>query len=81
MLRFLKKPIAVIAEREAMFMQISISDNGEAALRFLWLTGNSISQYQYTSLIFGAPCSPTIAIFALIRSAENFAAGDVATKS
>ena len=77
---FRERPVAVIADIEAMFMQISITKKDQAALRFLWLTGNSIRQYQYTRLIFGAACSPTTAIFARKQSADDFAADDVATK-
>ena len=75
LLRFRERPVAVIADIEAMFMQISITEKDQAALRFLWLTGNSIRQYQYTRLIFGAACSPTTAIFARKQSAD-----DVGTK-
>ena len=80
LLHFRERPVAVIADIEAMFMQISITEKDKAALRFLWLTGNSIRQYQYTRLIFGAACSPTTAIFARKQSADDFAADDVATK-
>ena len=80
LLRFRERPVAVTADIEAMFMQISITEKDQAALRFLWLTGNSIRQYQYTRLIFGAACSPTTAIFARKQSADDFAADDVATK-
>ena len=80
LLRCRDRPIAVIADIEAMFMQISITEKDQAALRFLLLTGNFIRQYQYTRLIFGAACSPTTAISARKRSADDFAADDVATK-
>ena len=42
LLRFRERPVAVIADIEALFMQISITEKDQAALRFLWLTGNSI---------------------------------------
>ena len=72
LLRFRERPVAVIADIEAMFMQISITEKDQAALRFLWLTGNSIRQYQYTRLIFGAACSPTTAIFARKKISIRF---------
>ena len=80
LLRFREQPIAVMADIEAMFMQISIREEDQAALRFLWFTGKSIRQYQYTRLIFGAACSPTTAIFARKRSADDFATNDETTK-
>ena len=80
LLRFQDQPIDVKADIEAMFMQVSIKWKNQAALRFLWVTGNSIHQYQYTRLIFCAACSPTTAIFARKRSADDFAANDVVTK-
>ena len=80
LLRFRERPVAVIADIEAMFMQISITEKDQAALRFLWLTGNSIRQYQYTRLIVGATFSLTTATFARKQSADDFAADDVATK-
>ena len=42
------------------------------ALHFLWPTTNGIKQYQYTRLIFGAKCSPSIAIFALHQTAAYY---------
>ena len=80
LLRFREWPVAVLADIEAMFMQISITEKDQAALRLLWLTGNSIRKYQYTRLIFGAACSPTTAIIARKQSADDFAADDVVTK-
>ena len=62
--RFRERPIGLIADMEAMFMQISIKEKNQAALRFPWVSGDSIRQYQYTRLIFGAACSPTTATFA-----------------
>ena len=64
LLRFRDRPIAKIADKEATFLQISITEEDQAALRLLCLTGSSIRQYQFTRLIFGAACSPTTAIFA-----------------
>ena len=63
-----------------MFIQISKREKDQAAFRFLWLTWNSIRLYLYTRSIFGAACSPTTAIFARKRSADDFASDDVVTK-
>ena len=80
LLRFREQPIDAIADKESMFMQTSITEKYQAAFRFLWLTGNSTRQYQYTRLIFSATCSPTTAIFVRKRSADDFATEDVVTK-
>ena len=72
LLRFREKPVTVSADIEGMFMQIGIKDEDQNALRFLWPTKNGIKQYQYTRLIFGAKCSPSIAIFALHQTAADY---------
>ena len=72
LLRFREKPIAVVADIEAMFMQIAIIPEDQSCLRFLWPTDQTIRQYQYTRLILGARCSPATAIFVLQRTAQDF---------
>ena len=57
LLRLREKPIAVIADIDAMFMQIAIIPEDQYGLGFLWPTDQTIRQYQYTRLIFGARCS------------------------
>ena len=64
--------MAVSADIEGMFMQTGIKDEDQNALRFLWPTKNGVKQYQYTRLIFGAKCSPSIAIFALHQTAADY---------
>ena len=66
LLRFREQPVAISAHK----------DSDQRALRFLWNTAKGIKQYQYTRLIFGAKCSPSIAIFALNQTAKDFAASD-----
>ena len=61
-----------MADIEAMFMQICIRTEDQSCLRFLWPSKNSIQQFQYTRLIFGARCSPTTAIFVLQQTAKDF---------
>ena len=53
LLRFREKPIAVMADIEAMFMQIAIMPEDHSCLRFLWPTDQTIRQYQYTRLKLG----------------------------
>ena len=70
--RFREKPIAVSGDIERMLMQIGIKEDNQNVLRFLWPTNQEIRQYQYTRLVFGAKCSPAIAIFTLHQTAINF---------
>ena len=62
-----------MADLEAMFMQIAIIAKNQSCLHFLWPTGQTIKQYQYTRFIFGARCSPATVIFVLQRTAQDFA--------
>ncbi|XP_075264413.1 uncharacterized protein LOC142356371 [Convolutriloba macropyga] len=78
LLRFRQDYIAVIADIEAMFMQICIRTGDQSCLRFLWPSKNSVQQFQFTGLISGARCSPTTAIFVLQQTAKYF--GNTATK-
>ena len=70
-LRFRSHPVGVLADIEGMFMQVAIREQDQSALRFLWLEDGRVRQYQYTRLIFGATCSPFVAIFALQRCADD----------
>ena len=76
LLRFREHPVAILADFESMFMQIAVKQEDQSALRFLWSKNNFIMQYQFTRLIFGATCSPSMAIFVLNLctkdNAENF---------
>ena len=70
LLGFREQPIAVPADIEGMFMQIDIKEPDQNALGFLWTSKKGLKQYQYTRLIFGAECSP---IIALNLTAKDFA--------
>ena len=76
LLRFREQPLAVSADIDGMFMQIGTKESDQNALRFLSNTAKGIKQYQYTRLIFGAKCSPSIAIFGLNQTAKDFTASD-----
>ncbi|XP_075264245.1 uncharacterized protein LOC142356170 [Convolutriloba macropyga] len=67
-----------MADIDAMFMQICIRTEDQSCLRFLWPSNNSVQQFQYTRLIFGAICSPTTAILVLQETALDF--GNTTTK-
>ena len=76
LLRFCEHPVAILADIESIFMQIAFKQEDQSALRFLWSKNNFIMKYQFTRLIFGATCSPSMAIFVLNQcakdNAENF---------
>ena len=78
LLRFRQDSVAVMAYIEAMFMQICIRTEDQSCLRFLWPSKNSVQQFQYIRLIFGARCSPTTATFVPQQTAKDF--GNTATK-
>ena len=75
-LRFREHPVAILADIESMFVQVAVKQEDQSALRFLWSKNNFLMQYQFNRLIFGATCSPSMAIFFLIQfakdNAENF---------
>ena len=71
LLRFRENPVAILADIESMFMQIVVKQEDQSAFRFLWSKNNLIMQYQFTRLIFGATCSPSMAIFVLNQCAKN----------
>ena len=70
-LSFRKHPVAIPADIESMFMQIAVKQEDQSALRFLWSKNKFIMQYQFTGLIFGATCSPSMAIFVLNQCAKD----------
>ncbi|XP_037528988.1 uncharacterized protein LOC119406321 [Rhipicephalus sanguineus] len=63
LLRFRTHPIAVIADIEKAFLQISIRKEDRDAFRFLWfaegdLMGSQLQEWRMTRVPFGATCSP-----------------------
>ena len=76
LLSFREHPVAILADIESMFMQTAVKQENQSALRFLWPKNNFIMQYQFTRLLFGATCLPSMAIFVLNQcakdNAENF---------
>ena len=71
LMRFREHPVAVLADIDAMFMQIAIHQFDQSALQFLWSADNQIQQYQFTRLIFGANCSPSCAKYVLNHCAKE----------
>ena len=70
-MRFREHPVAVLSDIEGMFMQIAVRQEDQSALRFLWMIDNSIRQFQFIRLIFGATCSPFCAVYVLNKCAED----------
>ena len=51
-------------------MQVSVRPDDRKFLRFLWGTDKP-DFYEYTRFVFGAKCSPTCAIYALRKCADD----------
>ncbi|KAJ8391888.1 hypothetical protein AAFF_G00083590 [Aldrovandia affinis] len=73
--RFRQEQIAVMGDIEAMFYQVRVHDNHRDFLRFLWWLGGDTSKplevYRMKVHLFGAVSSPSIANFALQRTADD----------
>ena len=77
--RFRLKPIALVADIEAMFHQVKVSPEDRSALQFLWWPEGDLDKrpevYRMTVHLFGATSSPSCASFCLKQtaalSAEN----------
>ena len=72
-MRFREEKVAPSGDIEAMFNQVAVPPEDQAALRFLWcqLPESEIEVYQYLRHIFGAKCSPTCSNYALVTTAED----------
>lgn len=73
--RFRQYRIAVMTDVESMFYQVRVPEIDSDALRFLrWLEGNlgnNLEEYQMVVHIFGAVSSPSIANYALRKTAAD----------
>ena len=72
-MRFREENVALSGDIEAMFNQVAVPPEDQAALRFLWRQSpeSEIEVYQYLRHIFGAKCAPTCSNCALLRTAED----------
>lgn len=72
-MRFRKEKVALSADIEAMFNQVSVPEQDQVALRFLRRRSSELPTevYQYVRHIFGVKCAPTCANYALLRNAED----------
>ncbi len=75
LLRFRQEKVAYMTDVEAMFHQVRVPDDECDLLRFLWWPDGDMEQevqeYQMTVHLFGATSSPSVANFALRRTAVD----------
>ena len=73
LLRFRLYPVALVGDIKSMFHQVSVHEADQSALRFLWWRDGDPDQpveiYQLTVHTFGLTSSPSIAGYALRRTA------------
>lgn len=76
LLRFRQEPVGLMADVEAMFLQVRVPENHRDYLRFLWWPEGDVEsqaqEYRMTVHLFGATSSPSCANYALHRTAEDF---------
>ena len=71
LLRFRQFPYAIIADVEAMYLQVRIPVEDRNALRFLWHEGDRVVQYRMTSHLFGGIWCAASSTFALRCTARD----------
>ena len=84
LIRFRQEAIAVVGDIKSCFHQVFVDENDRDAFRFLWFPNNDLEQppadYKMNVHIFGATSSPSIAAFALRRTAlDNETGAGLAT--
>lgn len=75
LLRFRQEPIALMADIQAMFNQVHVSEDDRDALRFLWWKDDDPTKtpvvYRMKTHLFGGIWSPSCANFALKKCAQE----------
>ena len=73
LMRFRQQPIAIVADIEAMFYQVSVEPKDCDAFRFLWWKNNdpqeTPTEYRMSKHVFGATSSPS---FCLKKTASTY---------
>ena len=73
--RFRRYPIALVGDIRAMFHSVKVDPRDQSALHFLWWEADDISKppkvYQLTVHCFGLTSPPSVAGFALRRTADE----------
>ena len=76
LIRFRKEPVALMADIEAMFHQVSVPERDRNALCFLWWPGGNLrlepATFRMTVHLFGGVWSPSCASYALRRTFREF---------
>ena len=79
LIRFRQDRIAFIGDVETMFYQVHVPRRDRDLLRFLWWPGGDTTlapeTFRMTVHPFGARSSPSVAIYALKRTAQDFGDG------
>lgn len=73
--RFRREPVAFMADIEAMFLQVHVTEHCRDLLRFLWWEDGDVNKeptiYRMTVHLFGAGSSPGCCNFALKKTADD----------
>ena len=79
LLKFRLRPVAVMADIEAMFHQVKVEQSDQDVLRFLWWKNGDMDQqpdvFRMTSHLFGGAWSPSCCAYALRRTVEDHGKG------
>ncbi|XP_043969743.1 uncharacterized protein LOC122829340 isoform X2 [Gambusia affinis] len=75
LLRFREEPVAIMADIESMFYQVNVPEHDADLLRFLWWPNGRLDEpmeeFRMAVHLFGATSSPSVASYALRRTAED----------
>ena len=75
LVRFRREPVAFMADIEAMFLQVHVTEHYRDLLRFLWWEDGDLNKeptrYRMTVHLFGAGLSPGCCNFALKKTADD----------
>ena len=75
LLRFREEPVALMADIESMFYQVKVPEHDADLLRFLWWPNGKLTEpveeFRMAVHLFGATSSPSVASYALRRTAED----------
>ena len=75
LMRFRMEPVAFIADIEGMFNQVNVRESDRDYIRFLWFENGDVNgrirHYRMTVHLFGATSSPSMACYALRKTAAD----------
>ena len=65
----------MVGDIKSMFHQVFVAEEDCDALRFIWFPGGDLESdpvvYRMNVHLFGTTCFPSIAVFALLRTAKD----------